>query len=148
MTITNRHKAKLSKQAEMQRLLSHREKGLQALDSPLRKGGANARARLRNRGLVRKPLQKLAKPGLGNGRLQKAIRRAFIAHDDVISTTIAMEWAYAAEMMSNKARHGFYYAARRALASIGARRIGRSKRGSGRPIMWRLVTPDVTPDGH
>ena len=112
------------------------------------RGCASARARLKNRRLVRKPLQKLAKPGLGNGRLQKAIRRAFIAHDDVISTTIAMEWAYAGEMVSNKARHGFYYAARRALASIGARRIGRSKRGSGRPIMWRLATPDVTPDEH
>src|SRR5215470_2756641 len=94
--MTKRYRAKLSKQAEMQRMLSHREKGLQALDSPLRKVGVNARTRLRNRRIPDISRYRKANPARLNGRCQKACRRAFIAFDGPISTAQAAEWIYPA----------------------------------------------------
>jgi len=143
MTITNRHKAKLSKQAEMQRLLSRREKGLQALDSPLRKVGANARARLRNRRIPDIRKYRPPRSALHAGRRQKGISRAFIAHDGPIDTKTAVEWAYPDAKPPYRWRYWNVKLSLRRLGCVPLRRLG----GSARPWLWAPpATPDATPD--
>src|SRR5262245_54828268 len=86
-----------------------------------------------------------AKPALDRGRLQRAARRAFIAEGDKLSTTAILDWAYV------RRRHaplspGLYHALHRALASIGAKRIGRAET-VGRPWLWRLRAETLS-DAH
>src|SRR5262249_22932062 len=78
------------------------------------------------------------KPARGNGRLQRLARRALFVHGGQISTTTAVKWARCELMWGERSRGDFSRAARRALASLGAVRVGRSPKGRGRPILWRL----------
>jgi hypothetical protein len=74
-----------------------------------------------HRNLLRRP----AKPALGNGRLQRQCKRAFGALGGQISTSDAISWCYRAVTWGERSRNGFNVAARRALESIGAVRVGR-----------------------
>ena len=109
-----------------------------------RKKGASTRTRVKKPGNLNISRYRPSKPGLYNGRLQKAIERCFIALDGPISTADAAEWCYPL------ARRPHYRNVKRALASVGAvklRRLG----GMGRPLLWvksmRLDTPDDTLNG-
>jgi len=101
------------------------------------KSSASARARLKNRRNLRNLAHRLAKPALGRGRVQTQCLRALIGHGGTITTAIGAEWAY-----SKRVRRHDYRSVRRALASIGARKIGRASTG-GRPIVWRLPWPSA-----
>jgi hypothetical protein len=98
--------------------------------------GANARTRLKIPGWRRNLLRRLAKPALGNGRVQRQCRRALWAHGTV-STSDAIAWSYRELMWGAPRRNALNVAARRALESIGAVRVGRAKT-IGRPWLWRL----------
>src|SRR5262249_51825483 len=82
-------------------------------------------------------LHRPAKPALGNGRVQKGCLRAFWAHNTPITSPIAIEFAYAVRLISEKPRRSFYINAKRALESIGAQRVGRA-RTQGRPWLWAM----------
>jgi hypothetical protein len=72
---------------------------------------------------------RVGKPALFAGRLQKAIERAFIAHNGPISTAEAGIWCYP------RAERPDYSNVKRVLKRIGAvklRRLG----GSARPLLW------------
>jgi len=122
--MTKRYRAKLSPQAEMRKAIAYREKGLQALDSPLRLG-PNTRASRKKPAFLRN-LQ--PKPALGNGRVQKACKRALYALTEA-STSEITSWTFAT-------RPSTY----RALLRVAVA-INRSKKGSGRPIVWRRRIP-------
>jgi hypothetical protein len=96
----------------------------------------NARASLKipghNRNLSRRP----ARPAAGNGRVQRQCVRAFIAHDGQISTSTAIAWSYRELMWGAPSRNTLNRAVRRALESIGAKRVGRANT-RGRPIVWK-----------
>src|SRR5262245_17677706 len=81
-------------------------------------------------------LQRLAKPALGNGRIQKGCKRAFWAHNAPITTSIAIEFAYALQLVSEKPRRAHYYATHHALESLGCVRVARAST-QGRPWLWR-----------
>jgi len=85
------------------------------------------------RNLSRRP----EKPAQGNGRLQRLARRALFVHGGQISTTIAVKWARRELKWGVRSRDDFSRAARHALISIGAARIGRAKT-RGRPWLWTL----------
>jgi hypothetical protein len=82
--------------------------------------------------------RRLKRPALGNGRVQKAARRALWALGTA-STSQIIEFAYARRllMLGEKRKNDLNRAARRALLAIGARRIGRAST-RGRPWRWRL----------
>jgi hypothetical protein len=92
------------------------------------------------RNLLRRPVR----PALGNGRVQRGVERALIAHNGgPITTGTAAEWAYALHVYQDKRHRGgrrlasqHYVYLRRALARI-ADRVGHG-RGPGRPWLWRL----------
>ena len=105
---------------------------MQALDSPLRKVGVNARARLKNRGLVRNLLRRLAKPAFHNGTVQRGAMRALIALGGEASTSEAIEWTHPYGGKRECCRAAAY----RALQQIEVP-IGRAKT-IGRPVIWRL----------
>jgi hypothetical protein len=92
-----------------------------------------------HRNLLRRP----AKPAAGNGRVQRGVERALIAHNgDPITTSTAAEWAYALHIYQGKRHRGgrrlasqHYVYLRRALDRM-ADRIGHG-RGRGRPWLWR-----------
>jgi len=86
-------------------------------------------------------LHRPAKPAKGNGRVQQGCLRAFWAHNAAITAPIAIEFAYAVRLISEKPRRSFYINATRALESIGAQRIGRAKT-IGRPYLWKLRDMD------
>jgi len=71
------------------------------------------------RNLLRRP----AKPALGNGRVQVGVERALIAHNGgPITTSIAVEWAYALRRYQGKpikSQHLVYV--RRALDRVADR---------------------------
>src|SRR5262245_38325942 len=118
------NRRKLSASAAMKRVIEKREKGLRAIDSPLKRR-ANARAKVKKRNIPDISLYRPAKPALHAGRVQRACLRCFVAFDGPISTRDAVEWAAPVHCHSVK----------RALSSIGAvklRRLG----GSGRPLLW------------
>jgi hypothetical protein len=84
------------------------------------------------RNLSRRP----ARPALGNGRVQRGVERALIAHNGPITTTVAAEYAYALRQYQGRRLTSRHYAyLRRALDRI-ADRIGHG-RGRGRPWLWR-----------
>jgi len=82
-----------------------------------------------------------SKPALGNGRLRKALRIAYLAHDGPISTLTAIQWLYPRAEPPYRWRYGN---AKRALKQYGAlplRRLG----GMGRPLLWAPPLLDVVP---
>src|SRR5262245_30355354 len=89
--------------------------------------------RLRN--LSRRP----ARPSWRNGPVQRACQRALIALGGTATTSDAIGWAFARRLLIlGERRHdNMGRSVRRALASIGAIKIGRAG-GSARPIVWRL----------
>jgi hypothetical protein len=88
------------------------------------------------RNLARRP----PKPAQGNGRrVQVRARRALWALNEA-STSEVISWAYPQLMWGDRNRNHYNRAARRALQSIGAIRIGRAPT-TGRPWLWRLKTP-------
>jgi len=80
-----------------------------------------------------------------NGRLQKACRWALWAHGGQCSTSTIIDWCYARQLLigGEKRRNDFNRAVRRALESIGAKRVGRAAT-VGRPWIWS-APPDDTP---
>jgi hypothetical protein len=82
------------------------------------------------RNLTRRP----ATPAKNNGRVQRLARRALLVLGTA-STTEVMEWTCCRK---DRRQNDDNRAARRALASIGAERIGRAT-SIGRPILWRLA---------
>jgi hypothetical protein len=75
------------------------------------------------------------RPSLDNGRVQRRVRRAFIATGKpVLSTSQIVEWSHP--------RPGTdWHHARRSVRRVCERyceRVGRSDSGSGRAILWRL----------
>jgi hypothetical protein len=77
-------------------------------------------------------------PGRGRGRLQVAARRGFYL-SDVVSTADIAQAAYAQRILLHGKRIEpcHYRFVRRALAMI-AEPLGRSDKGPGRPMLWRL----------
>jgi hypothetical protein len=108
------------------------------IDRPL-KQGANAQTPRQlaatRCNLSRRP----AKPAKLNGKLQRATKRALTAFNGQIDSGIAADWSYPRDreglrsLPSNK-----YRRLRRALATIGAKRIARA-RTRGRPWIWKLA---------
>jgi len=83
------------------------------------------------RNLQRRP----ARPALGNGRVQRACRRAFWAHETP-STSDIIAFAYALRLHRNERRNAFNATVRRTLTAMGAIKIGRGPT-RGRPWLWR-----------
>jgi hypothetical protein len=86
----------------------------------------------------RKMPQRLPKPGLNRGRVQRAARRAFYVCDEVSTADVA-EIAYCRKLLMQERRlepHD-YRRARRALELIAVR-VGRGS-GQGRPCRWKLL---------
>ena len=81
--------------------------------------------------------KRLAKPALGNGRLQVQCRRALTAFDGLVSTGDCYNWCYPRH---DRREASPYWRIWRALRQIGAVRVGRA-RTIGRPWLWRM--PDV-----
>lgn len=90
-------------------------------------------------GKSRKMPRKLPAPCLGRGHIQRGVEYAFMLADELTTTQIA-EWAYPKRLVGKPRRslssHHYRYIRRRA-AEV-ADRVGRSSRGSGRAILWRL----------
>jgi hypothetical protein len=79
-----------------------------------------------------------AKPALGNGRLQRQVRRAFWVHGSPMSTSEILEWAYARQRaFGERISGGHYWSVWRALMSLGAVHCGRAR---GRTRLWRMPT--------
>src|SRR5262245_18439302 len=85
------------------------------------------------------PLNRPSQPALNSGRVQKRIRRAYVATGKlVLSTSGLMRWTHP-RPGGNGHNH------RRAIRGATERysvRVGRSDSGTGRPILWRLRTND------
>jgi hypothetical protein len=79
------------------------------------------------------------RPALGNGRLQRQVRRAFLALDGPLSTSELLEWTYTRKrMLGNQITDGHRWSMRR-VCEAQCDRVGRAKT-IGRPIIWRLKT--------
>src|SRR5262249_38612315 len=77
------------------------------------------------------------KPALGNGRLQRQVRRAFLVHADPLSTSEILELTYARKrMLGERIGGGHRWCVRRVCYALCVP-IGRA-RTIGRPIRWRL----------
>jgi hypothetical protein len=102
--------------------------------SELKRKSYNAVLRIRLQTLER---HRKLKPAKGMGRVQRACRRALIAHDGVVTTSQCIDWAYSKRLLmgSEKRRNDFNKAAGRALVAIGAKRIERGGT-RGRPLLW------------
>ena len=76
--------------------------------------------------------------------MQRAVRRCLIAHGGVITTSQAINWAYGQriEMNGEIRNNGFNYTVRNALEALGAKRIERTTRGTGRPFLWEWNDAD------
>jgi hypothetical protein len=86
---------------------------------------------------IRNLSRRLAKPALGNGRVQRAARRALWALE-MASTSQVLEWTCSSKRhRGERTTEHDSRAARRALERIGAVRIGRA-RTIGSPWIWRL----------
>lgn len=92
----------------------------------------DARARQNNPKWQRNLKRRLAKPALGNGRVQRACKMAFIAFDGPITTSDAIAWAYPRH---DRRPNHLNVAVRRALVGIGAIQVGHA-RTRGRPWLW------------
>src|SRR5262249_4183514 len=77
----------------------------------------------------------------GRGRIQRQIRRAFLIADrTVLHTGELLRWSHAhLVLMRAKVRPTHYADLRHACDQL-AERVGRSKTGKGRPVLWRLNT--------
>jgi hypothetical protein len=84
---------------------------------------------------ARKIPQKLPKPALDCGRVQRAARRVFIAAGGLVSTSEVVQAAYCRKVRQ-ELESSDYRQARRALARIAVR-VRRSPAGSGRAWLWR-----------
>ena len=87
---------------------------------------------------LRKIPQRSPKPGLNRGRVQVSARRAFYG-GRTVTTADLVQMAYARKMLIHGRRpepHD-YRLARAALRLI-ADPIGRSSKGPGHPLLWRL----------
>jgi hypothetical protein len=71
-----------------------------------------------------------------NGRIQIRIRRHLIIADRAVSTTELLRALYPGP------RKGWHYVEARSAARKFCTPIGRSPRGSGRPMLWKLKPPD------
>jgi hypothetical protein len=79
------------------------------------------------------------------GRVQIGIKRAFIVDPNrAWSTSALMEWAFPLQLYRGRSlyRHRLNYSRsiRRAAERL-CERVGRSDKGSGRPVLWRLRKP-------
>jgi hypothetical protein len=86
---------------------------------------------------TRKIPQHPLKPGLNHGRVQVSARRAFYGGEKVVSTADVVQAAYARKLLIHGRRAHLYRLARAELRLI-ADPIGRSSKGPGHPILWRL----------
>ena len=80
------------------------------------------------------------------GRVQLGIKRAFVvAPDRAWSTSALIEWAFPLQLYRGRGsyRHRLNYSRsiRRAADRL-CDRVGRSDKGSGRPVLWRLRKPE------
>ena len=76
------------------------------------------------------------KPALGRGRVQRMVRRAFIAHDATeLTTTELLDWAYG-RRRPGSLPCGLYRSLYRACV-LHCVRVRRTE-GCGRPWLWRL----------
>jgi hypothetical protein len=73
----------------------------------------------------------------GGGCCQRGVRRCLWAHN-VASTSQIMEWSHPHGVRN---RRNGTRAVRRAAERM-AIRLGRSPKGKGRPMLWRLKEPD------
>ena len=91
--------------------------------------------------------RRLPKPAKGNGRLQKACRWALWAHGGQCSTSTIIDWCYARQLLigGEKRRNDFNRAVRRALESIGAKRVWLAAT-IGRPWIWSAPPHDTLAD--
>src|SRR5262245_42914263 len=86
---------------------------------------------------------RLPAPTKGNGRIQKACLRSLWALGEA-STSEIMQWACCMKLhRGDRVFNHDYRTCRRALAAIGAIKIGRAKT-IGRPWIWS-APPDATP---
>jgi hypothetical protein len=87
---------------------------------------------------LRKLPQRLPKPALNRGRLQRAARRLQWIGDGTTTTAIAASYGYALKLHQGRGlTPRDYEAVRRALRQAGAVPIGRAG-GRGRPTIWRF----------
>ena len=80
---------------------------------------------------------KPAAPAKGRGRLQKAIRRAFLVSGPVLSLSQIFDWCYANQ---RKRRRRNWSVVR--ILQRHCDRVGRAKT-IGRPILWRWRGDDL-----
>jgi hypothetical protein len=77
------------------------------------------------------------KPALGNGRLQRQVRRAFLVHGALLSTSEILEWTYARKrLLGERIGDGHRWSVRRVCYALCVP-VGRA-RTIGRPIIWRI----------
>jgi hypothetical protein len=78
------------------------------------------------------------------GRVRRGITRAFIAGGGRdLTTSKLLQWSHALELYrgaSLRQRHYYCQWIRQAALRL-CERVGRSDKGSGRPVLWRLKTP-------
>jgi len=86
----------------------------------------------------RKIPQRLPQPALGRGRCQTAAKRAFYGSRTVTTGEVA-RIAYARRLLLHgKPLLPWHYKHLRRVLAVIAEPIGRSRRGMGRPMRWRL----------
>jgi hypothetical protein len=87
---------------------------------------------------LRNLAQRLPRPAQGNGRVQKSARRVFCV-GEIVSTADVVQIAFARKLLlhGRRAEPHDYRLARAALRLI-ANPIGRSPKGPGHPMLWRL----------
>src|SRR4029453_6889316 len=91
----------------------------------------NTQTSQRKSAALRNLLRRPAKPALGNGRVQRACRRAFWAYETPSTSDIALR------LHRGERRNAFNATVRRTVTAMGAVRIGRA-RTRGRPWRWAL----------
>ena len=93
---------------------------------------------MRNIATQRNLAQRPVRPAAGNGRLQRAVRRALLVGDGEVTTAQVADWGYVRRLLVQSALEPQHYRhLRRALRQIGAVPIGRAG-GRGRPTIWRF----------
>jgi hypothetical protein len=89
--------------------------------------------------------RRLPKPAQGNGRVQRACRRALLVHGTA-STSEVIAWAYARRLLigGDGRRNDFNRAVRRALEAVGAVKVRRAAT-IGKPWIWAALGPLLGP---
>jgi hypothetical protein len=72
------------------------------------------------------------------GHLQRRCRYAFWAEERDLTTSELSEWTHVRLRAEGNKLSGHHYRAIRRAAARVAVRVGRSSRGKGRPVVWRL----------